>query len=219
MKLGEIKLEALMMIFPGEALNVTEDNLEEALGVLKSDPNYSDYLAAMPGIINRCFGVLENKGVLPTKQVELEAEGQTQTGGLTPPLQIRCDLGGLAKDYGILERVAFEGANGASYTARCDYIRESADVILLPYMGKGKYMVIYTPRLPRVGLISSESTEVLEGRDDITSLIPYYIKSELLYTEYPEDAKLARSLFEEGLSSLVSHKDSYQSKVETVYRV
>lgn len=209
MKLGEIKLEALMMIYPGEALNVTEDNLEEALGVLKSDPNFSDYLAAMPGIINRCFGVLENKGVLPTKQVEIAEEREP----------VRYDLKAMIPDYGILERVAFEGANGASYTARCDYIRESADVILLPYMGEGKYMVIYTPRLPRVGLISSESTEVLEGRDDIASLIPYYIKSELLYTEHSDDAKLARSLFEEGLSSLVSHKDSYQSKVETVYWV
>ena len=211
MKLGEIKLEALMMIYPGEALNVTEDNLEEALGVLKSDPNFSDYLAAMPGAINRCFGVLENKGVLPTKQVEI-AEGREERE------LVRYDLKAVISDYGILERVAFEGANKTGYTSECDYMRESADVILLPYYGEGKYILIYTPRLPRVGLISLESTEVLEGRDDIASLIPYYIKSELLYTEHPEDSKLARQLFEEGLRSLVSHKDSYQGKVETVYR-
>jgi len=117
MKLGEIKLEALMMIFPGEALNVTEDNLEEALGVLKSDPNFSDYLAAMPGIINRCFGVLENKGVLPTKQVEL-CEGSEERE------LMRCDLKAVP-NYGILERVAFEGAGGSSYAPTCDYIRES----------------------------------------------------------------------------------------------
>lgn len=218
MKLGEIKLEALIMIYPGEAFNVTEENITEALEVIKGDPNYADYLAAMPGIINRCFGVLESKGVLPTKQMTLESGGQTQTGGQTPPLQIRCDLRSLAEDYGILERVAFEGAGGTCYTSECDYTRESADVILLPYMGKGKYILIYTPRLPRVGLISSEGTEVLPGRDDIASLIPYYIKSELLYTEYPEDAKLARQLFESGLSGLASHKEGHQSKVETVYR-
>lgn len=212
MKLGEIKLEALMMIFPGEALNIDLDNLSEALGILKADSNFSDYLAAMPGAINRCFGALENKGVLPTKQVTLES------GGQTPPLHVRCDLRSLAEDYGILERVAFEGANKTGYTSVCDYMRESADVILLPYYGEGKYILIYTPRLPRVGLISSESTEILEGRDDIASLIPYFVKSELLYTEHPEDAKLARQLFEEGLHSLVSHKEGHQSKVETVYR-
>ena len=210
MKLGEIKLEALMMIHPGEVFNVTEDNLEEALGVLKSDPNFSDYLAAMPGIINRCFGVLENKGVVPTKQAELTVSAEER---------MRYDLKAVISDYGIIERVAFEGANGECYTANCDYTRESADVILLPYMGKGKYIFIYTPRLPRVSLLSDENTEVLEGRDDIASLIPYFVKSELAYTEYPDDAKLARQLFEEGLRELSSHKNDYQGNVESVYRV
>lgn len=101
MKLGEIKLEALMMIHPGEVFNVTEDNLEEAIGVLKSDPNFSDYLAAMPGIINRCFGVLENKGVVPTKQAELTVSAEER---------MRYDLKAVISDYGVLERVAFEGA-------------------------------------------------------------------------------------------------------------
>ena len=212
MKLGEIKLEALMMIFPGEVLNVTEDNLQEALGVLKNDPNFGDYLASMPGIINRCFGVLENKGVVPTKQVEILESGPEKE-------MVRCDLKAAIPDYGILERVAFEGANGTCYTYEIDYTRESADVVLLPYMGKGKFILIYTPRLPRVSLISSESMEVLPERDDIASLIPYYVKSELLYTEHTEDAKLARQLFESGLGGIVSHKDGYQSKVATVYFV
>lgn len=212
MKLGKIKLESLMMIFPGEAINVPEDSMEEALEGLKSDPNFSDYLANMPGIINRCFGLLENKGVLPTKQVEL-VEGSEENKLL------RYDLKTVIPDYGILERVAFECANGEGYTSECEYMRESADVILLPYMGKGKLILIYTPRIKRVSLISSENTEVLPERDDITSLIPYYVKSELLYTEHPDDAKLARSLFEQGLGELVSHKEGYQSKVETVFRV
>ena len=212
MKLGEIKLEALMMMFPGDAFNVTEENVGEALEVIKGDSNYADYLAAMPGAINRCFGLLENRGVLPTKQAELTVDGPERE-------MVRCDLNAVISDYGILERVAFEGASGTCYTFECDYMRESADVILLPYMGKGKFILIYTPRLPRVSLISSEGTEVLPGRDDIASLIPYYIKSELLCTEYPDDAKLARQLFEEGLKGLASHNDGYQSKVDTVYRV
>ena len=211
MKLGEIKLEALMMIFPSEAFNVTEENISEALEVRKGDSNYADYLAAMPGIINRCFGLLENKGVLPTKQVELTVDG-------TEREMVRCDLKALIPDYGILERVAFEGAGGTGYTSECDYMRESADMILLPYMGKGKFILIYTPRLSRVSLISSEGTEVLQGRDDIASLIPYYIKSELRYTEDPEDSKLARQLFEDGLKGLASHKEGHQGKVETVYQ-
>ncbi len=211
MKLGEIKLEALMMIFPGEALSVNLEDLNEALGILRGDPNFSDYLAAMPGAINRCFGVLENSGVLPTKQAELAIESERRL--------VRCELNALSPDYGILERVAFEGAGGTGYTSECDYMKESADVILLPYMGKGRFIFIYTPRLPRVSNISDEDTDVLLGRDDIASLIPYYVKSELLYTEHPDDARLARQLFEESLNGLVSHKEGYQGKVQSVYRM
>ncbi len=212
MKLGEIKLESLMMIFPGEALNVDLDNLNDALGILKADSNFSDYLAAMPGTINRCFGVLENKGVLPTKQVEIP---QTEEQGAF----VRCDLKSLAPDYGVLEKVAFEGEGGACYCSACEYTRESADVVLLPKMGKGKYIVIYTPRYPRVSLLNDENTEILAEREDIACLISYFVKSELAYTEYPDDAKLARQLFEDGLRDLASHKESYQGDVETVYRV
>ena len=213
MKLGEIKLEALMMIFPGEALNATEDNLAEVLEILKSDPNFSDYLAAMPGAINRCFGVLENKGVLPTMQVDMLLSQGEYRGPW-----YKYNLRAITTDCGAIERIAFVDHRDGTYCDNCDYRRESEDNILLPFKHEGKYILIYTPRLPRVGLISSESTEILEGRDDIASLIPYFVKSELLYAEHPDDAKLARQLFEEGLHSLVSHKEGHQSKVETVYR-
>lgn len=210
MKLGEIKLEALMMIFPNDVLSVDFSNLNEALGNLKFDPNYNDYLTAMPGAINRCFGVLENSGVLPTKQADM----LLSQGDYRGPWY-RYNLRAIATDYGVLERIAFSADH--SYCDNCDYKRESDDVVLLPFKREGKYIMIYTPRLPRVNSLNDENTDVLADRDDITSLIPYYVKSELLYTEHPDDAKLARQLFEDGLRGLVSNKNGYQGKVETVY--
>ena len=70
MKLGELKIETLMLIFPSISIDVdTEsgDALNEALSNLKADPNYCDYLSAMTGAINRCFTNLESKGVLPLR--------------------------------------------------------------------------------------------------------------------------------------------------------
>lgn len=212
MKLGEIKLEALTMIYPGEVFNVIEDNLEETLNVIKSDPNFSDYFASMPGIINRCFGILENKGVLPTEQREVIVDRQT------PSMQ-RFNLRELVSNYRMLDRVAFEGKNGESYASTCEFTRESDGVIVLPWMGEGKYIFIYTPKIPRVNLLSPETTDILPFTDDIASLIPYFIKSELLYTEHPDDAKLSRSLFEQALANLLSHKENYQGTVETIYGV
>ena len=212
MKLGEIKLESLMMIYPGEVFNVDFDNLDSAMQVLKNDPNFADYLANMPGIINRCFGLLEQRGVLPNKQVELTvAEGEN----IGPYLRYKVDE--KIKDLGTLEKVIY--TNGAIYKDMCDYRRQSQSKILVPFNEQGKYIFVYTPKIQRISVLTGESTEILEGKDDIASLIPYFVKSELLAIEHPNDAQMARSLFEQGVESLASHRESYQSSVETVYTV
>lgn len=212
MKLGEIKLEALNMIYPGETLNVLTENLDEALSIMKANPNFADYLASMPGIINRCFALLEQRGVLPTKQAELNL---AQAESIGP--YFRYKLNERIEDYSSLERVVY--INEERYEDMCSFRRESTNSILVPWKPQGRYMFIYVPKIPRVSIITGESTDVLPERDDIAGLIPYFVKSELLITEHPEDAKLSRSLFEQGLSELISHRDSYQDTVETVYSI
>ena len=211
MKLGEIKLEALMMIYPSEVFNVEFENLEEALFVLKANPNFADYLANMPGIINRCFSLLEQRGVLPTKQVELDV---TQAEPIGPCLRYK--LNEKIEDYSSLEKVVFINEN---HYEDSGFQRESSNTILVPQKTQGRYMFVYVPKIPRVNVITAESVDILPERDDIAGLIPYFVKSELLITEQAEDAKLSRSLFEQGLSELISHRDSYQGSVETIYSI
>ncbi len=210
MKLGEIKLEALMMIYPGEVFNVDIDNLESAMVALKGDPNFADYLANMPGIINRCFGVLEQREVLPTKQAELSlAQGEN----LGPYLRYR--INERIEDLRAIEKVIY--ADGESYEDMCDYRRESQYSILVPFKKQGRYIFVYTPKIPRISVLTSESTEILEGREDIASLIPYFVKAELLVTEHPDDSQMARSLFESALNNLLPQREGHQSAVENVY--
>ena len=54
MKLGEIKIEALKLMFA----DYTDDLSMENLAALKSDENFGRYVNSMPGAINRCYNIL-----------------------------------------------------------------------------------------------------------------------------------------------------------------
>ena len=68
MTIGEIKLEALRISFPDPQLYVDESDTETVSAIisgLKEDHNYSDFLAASVGSINRALSVMERKGISP----------------------------------------------------------------------------------------------------------------------------------------------------------
>ena len=68
MKLGEIKSEALYLSFANPELIIDSSDSEAlcaALRDLKSDPNYSDFLIASVGAINRAISALELRGLSP----------------------------------------------------------------------------------------------------------------------------------------------------------
>ena len=72
MKLGEIKIEALRLMFATQGEDFDPDRLPD----LRGDELYGSYLIAMPGSINRCFSDLETRGVLPVRSFSLCAVGK-----------------------------------------------------------------------------------------------------------------------------------------------
>ena len=59
MTLGEVKKEALKLMFTNQSAEVNARSIEE----LSTDDNYGDYLSNMNGSINRCFARFKNKGI------------------------------------------------------------------------------------------------------------------------------------------------------------
>ena len=57
MKLGDIKIQALKLMF----VNYNDDISIDSLPTLSTDQNYGSYLVNMPGSINRCFASIEEK--------------------------------------------------------------------------------------------------------------------------------------------------------------
>ena len=59
MKLGELKIQALMLIFPSADLEYDHKNLDEVIFVLKAHPNFGPYIKSSIGAINRALSIIE----------------------------------------------------------------------------------------------------------------------------------------------------------------
>ena len=213
MKLGELKIEALMMIFPGTELMVdyeNDDELRDKISQLNEDSNYNDLLASMPGAINRCFASLESKGIVPVKSYDLNLKKAKARGQ-----RLLFDLSEI-EDLGKIERIACYGEYHDK--DRCDYAHETDTTILLDAPCTGQYVVIYRPVLPRIAMVTDDAKEINLPRD-VLDLIPYFIKSELIRGENESEAAHARNVYEQMAAQIEFKRGGYQAKVESIYEV
>ncbi len=210
MKLGEIKLEALKLMWT----NYNEDIGIEQLPDLMGSERYGDYLVAMTGSINRCFADLETRGILPVKRAmlpppPLEKRGQT----------VSYDLGELIGDYLSAVRLLYE-TGGSVYEDPDIHERMAEDVLYLPWFDgeQEAYRVIYCPRLPQIFPYTDDGIE-LPIPDRIAAFIPYWIKGELYLEEEPNEAGEARNWYEAQMSAVASVSSRRRGSVRSVYSV
>ena len=69
MKIGEIKIEALALIFPSAELEYDSDTLTDTLFALKENPSYAPYLTASVGAINRALAVIFSRLGIETEKI------------------------------------------------------------------------------------------------------------------------------------------------------
>lgn len=133
MKLGEIKLESLRLMFANdEDLKVENidnifslDNAEIKLGY-GEDERYRDYLDRMPGAINRAISRFMTYKVIPTKLSEYIKPSQ----GETLKQYLKLDLKKIVPDFGSLERVIYIYEH---VVPNVDYQTITDGVILIPF--------------------------------------------------------------------------------------
>lgn len=210
MKLGEIKIAVLTMIFPEEIFEAdygNEESLRELIFNLRQNPNYSDMLANMPLIINRCFASLLQKGILPTKEREISSGSATKIGD-------RLKLN-IESEISKIERIAFY--NNKRYEPRVSYVRQSTDTVLLPDWN-GTFVIVYVEPVPRISPITGDNYNI-DLPDDICELIPYFVKSELLRSEDPDEASVTRNMYEQLIEEMVSDRTDCQLSVESTYQI
>ena len=207
MKLGDIKAEALKIMFVNAGDDVAADNLIDYVGA----DTYGYYLVNMTGAINRAFSLLEQRRVLPLRSCDLIA-----AAGVETPRGVKFDLTVLVPDFYDVSRLVVEDASG--YEGAANYRREGDAMIIEGFDTAAMYRLLYLPRVPRVGAATPDDEEVKGVPDHIACLLPYAIKADLFRDDDPDEAERARVRFEESMAALAGEaRDSFLGSVHITY--
>lgn len=210
MRLGEIKVQALSLMYPDTPIRYSDGSDEEindALYELKSNPNFEGVLESCVGSINRAFAQIESLGLSTKRCVDfgISCLERAQDGRviISPPTdlysvdRVLCHKGELTYACG------HETVNGAVY----------AD-----YMPKGVYTLVYRTKIPRIKRTTADSYQV-ELPLGICDGIPYFVASELLAGEDSDRAKEARQTFEGALERAGKRDVSCNECFQIIYSV
>ena len=167
MKLGEIKIQALKLMF----VNYNDDISIEDIYALSTDQNYGSYLVNMTGSINRCFSSIEEKRVLPVKSYTLHySDGEADNSFF------RFNLNALIPDFFDIERLIYQ--HKGIYCGDMDYQREADILVLKNPCAEGTYRLLYYPKIARIDSLADNQME-LDIPNGIAEQIPYFIKGDL----------------------------------------
>ena len=206
MKVGDIKIEAIKLMFTNYGYDLGLDDLSR----LAADENYGSYLVNMNGSIARALDRIQNACVLPLKRKTLKASDLITGKGFD-----RYDTSKIS-DLFQIDRIAAEYSNGY-YDGNAGYFLEG-NMLVLDHNPNVTYILLYYPT------IETMNSEVLDSDelwipDNIARLIPYFIKGDLYQEEEPELAANARNLFEASLDDIKKRTESKQNYIEHVYRM
>ena len=194
MKLGQLKIECLMHLFPNEKISYADEDqsIIKTLDNLRADPNYSDLIVTMIGSINRAILYMTAKGLTEKKRVDLS--------------NLKWEEGRPKIDTSDIYQI--EEADEP-----CLII----DGYLVSSYGKKPKYIIYRKKHFEITQKTSDLTE-LEINNHLCFLIPLYVKGEL-YTFDLEERKESQDRFkafidEYKLGEIILNN----RKVESVYR-
>lgn len=206
MKLGEIKIEALKLMFANYNTDIDIDKIVD----LYDDENYGYYLVNMNGSINRCFSSLEEKLVLPSKSVVLDSSQAEISKG-----KMRFNLDVVLDNFFAIDRVIYENDYG-EYNGNINFEMEGNTLVLPEIGNRENYRLLYKPTLARVNSDTEETTEI-DVPNSIATNIPYFIKGDLYRDDEPNEASEARNWFEQAMMELHSKQDTNMNRVDTYF--
>lgn len=202
MTVGEIKIESLKLM----EINGT-DISTETLEDLYSNENYKEYLSRMPGDITRALHRFKTVGVIPEKSYCETIEENKNIA--------RFDLSEKIEDFSKLNRVVVEGQN--TYCGNYPYTFEGKNVVLFNLRIGNMVTFIYDPKVPFVLTTTDDSMEI-PIPDDLSSIIPYFVKADVFEQDEPELATQARNIFELMLAEYKKQEDNVSVSIDSVYK-
>lgn len=210
MKLGEIKLETLRLMFANYDTKLSIENFD----VYANDEQYKHYLDNMDESISRAIDRINSAGVIPQKGLMVEY-GNTVLGYESGKLFDRVDLRKLIDDYYALVRVM--RYTESNVIGNVEYLSAAdGNVLVKPLTDGEAYEFIYNPKSK--GIVGLADNDELDLPDDLARIIPYFVKGDLYQDDEPNLAADAKNQFEQYLLTYRRGNDSVSERVESVYR-
>lgn len=211
MKIGDIKLQALGLMYPEVPAYATGDTLKNF-----DLSDYSEILARMTGSMARCLDVIVERRVLPSVHKELyltDAETGKGIVGNKSGAAYRFDLSKL-NDFFDVDRVIMMSEN--AYDGEYPYRLEGDKLILLAPDEAASFSLLYHPRVIPSS-VWNDAADLDVVPDEIARLIPYFIVGELYREDEPGEAAEALSWFEQRIAEIAPKRTAMQRKVSSVY--
>ena len=207
MLLGEIKIQALSLMYPDASFRYDDSDAEGVEGAvyeLKADHNFSGLLEASVGAINRAFAVIEEKGLSGVKcdDKAFSLCERTKDGRviITP-----------SEDFLDLERLlCHKGSKTYACTAQV-----LGNKIYTDTVGE-VYTLVYREKIPRIKRVTPDSYEV-ELPLGLCEAIPYFVMGELMGSEDSQRALASKEEFFRALEKCERHTAPCHQCFQIIY--
>ncbi len=207
MKIGEMKAQAITLMFPSCSVKLDESSDEDvirAIYEMKSNPNFEAILEGSVGAINRAFSYIESRGLSLVKCVDVPSSScEKRNGKILLPAE---------KDLLSVEKVLLH-AWDKTYALGF----EVENGMILAEHRQGVYTVVYKTKIPRITRTTSDAYEP-QLPYGMAECIPYFIVSDLAREENEEMAKYALEHFEKTVKSIGEREAPCHECFQIVYR-
>lgn len=201
MKLGELKIACYKIINPTD-----EEMYVDMIKEYESNVNYSYYFLNMLPSINSAISRIVQELVLPIKKGTISASEYYDENKYT----VQISLNSVITDIYKIKHIEYEDQYGNR--SRINY-RIMGNYLDINKKQNGSYVVYYYPRINLLETYTNlyDST-TLDGvnqlelndlgiNDNLASIIPLYVKGDLLEHDKPSEAIIAKNTFDQYLQS------------------
>lgn len=197
-------------------IKVMFDNDTEMLDpeTISDNPEYQSRTANIIESINRGFDEIAKNRKLPKKTFVLDNDIGDKGDYYT-----RYNLNALIEEKDVLyiSHIAYE--NAYDYNPNVEVRLEGENILVLPNIKHGKYIVNYYPKYTKhLSYDDPDTKEIEDIPGEALRVLPYFVKAELYEDDDPEKAVLARNIFHQYLRSIPETPLYQQHRVKSVFR-
>ena len=203
MKLGEIKLEALVL------MNIISDGklqLEKMSDYLNEN-KYKKYLLSMDQSINRAIDIINTRNVLKEKILDLKnLDYKINVNNVILTLNQINDFKKIKKIIKIgdcVENLKFETI--------------SDNLIIYTNIGYDDIKIVYYPKI--VSFENLNDNDELPISNELARIIPYYVKYDLYQEDEPSLSMMAKTVFDSLILEYEIEELGEESEIQKVYEV